>query len=239
MTEPVRCAFFVRVSTEEQDVAQQLDELNEWARRRQYAVCQVYREPLGTTASKVGAPRPELERALRDVRQKPRPWDVLLAFKLDRVTRLGSVEGHALLKTLYDAGARVETLHDSIPWDVPIARDILLALTFAIAQQESATISARTTAARAAIRKGTRDGKLGGRPRRLTPEKVSAIVALRKDKDQFGAPYSWAAIAQRVGLPAATCRRAFYEHRVATGVNTRRPTPAADGSGRGMSPDVE
>jgi|GEM_PF-5476511 len=161
---------------------------------------------------------------------KPRPWDVLLAFKLDRITRLGSVEGHAMLKTIFDTGARVETLKDSIPWDVPIARDILLALTFAIAQQESQNISERTLAARSAIAAGLRPGSLGGRPRRVTADKVAVIAELRSQRP----PVPWSKVAQKVSLPIGTCRQAWLAHRrerglpiaVATGRREKKVDPS-------------
>lgn len=51
-------------------------------------------------------------------------------------------------------------------------------------------------------RRETRSGRPVGRPRRLTPKKVRRILELRERK------CTWSKVAQLVGLPIRTCRRA-------------------------------
>ncbi len=60
-------------------------------------------------------------------------------------------------------------------------------------------------------RRRTRSGRPPGRPRRVTPELAQKAEASRSEG------LSWAAVAQRVGLPKETCRRAVYVLRKSRG----------------------
>lgn len=67
---------------------------------------------------------------------------------------------------------------------------------------------ARTESIRIALRqikegrRETRSGRPVGRPRRLTPKRVQRILDLRERG------VKWSKVAQLVGLPVGTCRRA-------------------------------
>jgi hypothetical protein len=60
-------------------------------------------------------------------------------------------------------------------------------------------------------RRKTASGRLPGRPRRVTPELASKAEVLHRQ----GLP--WRIVAQRVGLPAETCRNAVWRAKKATG----------------------
>lgn len=90
------CRIYLRVSTEGQDLARQ-EALIEQAKAAGYYVAAVYREKAsGTTTD-----RPALQRLLADLQ----PGDVLMAEKLDRITRLPLEQAEALIEQIKAKGA--------------------------------------------------------------------------------------------------------------------------------------
>ena len=75
----LRVAVYARVSTADQNCEMQLRELREYSERRAWAV---YAEYVDTGWSGAKASRPELDRLMRDARQ--RRFDAVLVWKLDR-----------------------------------------------------------------------------------------------------------------------------------------------------------
>jgi len=95
-----------------------------------------------------------------------------------------------------------------------LGRDVLLVLLPVIASFESRRRSERVRVAMREIKEGrrrTRSGRPPGRPRRVTEEHARRAEMFR---DQH---LTWAAVAQRVGLPKETCRRAVWELRTRRG----------------------
>ena len=76
-----RVAIYARVSTQDQNLNMQLDELTEYVGYRGWEVVRVYEEKATGTNTK----RPEFQAMLADARQ--RKFDVLLVWKLDRFAR--------------------------------------------------------------------------------------------------------------------------------------------------------
>lgn len=90
--------IYLRVSTDEQDLARQ-SSIVDSAAAQGYYIAGVYREK----ASGARADRPELQRMIADLR----PGDVVVAENMDRITRLPLPEAEALIKRIRDAGARL------------------------------------------------------------------------------------------------------------------------------------
>lgn len=90
--------IYLRVSTEEQDLTRQ-DSIIEMARSAGYYVAGVYKEK----ASGARPDRPELLRLIDDLQ----PGDVVIAEKLDRISRLPLDEALKLFQVIKDKGARV------------------------------------------------------------------------------------------------------------------------------------
>ena len=90
--------IYMRVSTDKQDLARQKSLVKE-AQAAGYYIAGVYEE----VASGARADRPELERLIADLQ----PGDVVIAEKLDRLTRLPLKEAERLIKRIQEKGARL------------------------------------------------------------------------------------------------------------------------------------
>ena len=89
---------YIRVSTDEQDLERQ-DAIIENAETAGYYIAAVYREK----ASGARADRPELLRMIADLR----PGEVVIAEKIDRISRLPLAEAEALVASIQSKGARL------------------------------------------------------------------------------------------------------------------------------------
>ncbi|WP_420237745.1 recombinase family protein [Telmatobacter bradus] len=96
---PMRIArLYLRVSTDEQDLTRQSD-IVESTRAAGYYVAGVYREK----ASGARADRPELLRMIADLQ----PGEVVVAEKIDRISRLPLAEAEQLVSRIRGTGAKL------------------------------------------------------------------------------------------------------------------------------------
>lgn len=197
--------LYARVSTEDQDLAGQERELRAEANRRGWTVIEVFSEKVTGTGK---VERAEYERLRADARRPDRPWTHLLVWSLDRFSREATfTKATQSILDLESVGVRFHSLREAT-LDTPedgkpnLGRDVLLALLPVISAFESKRRSERVRLAMREIKSGrraTRSGRAPGRPVRVTPEKVAAILAYRAQG------LTWRAVAQRVGLPRGTC----------------------------------
>jgi len=147
--------------------------------------------------------RPELDRLRESIRS--RTVDVVLVTKLDRIAR--SVRtALEFFDEAEAAGVRVIVTEQAIDTATPAGR-LTRTILAGVAEFEGELIRERTQVAMDAIRSGVRKTKSGkpiGRPKRVTPEVTARVVKLR------GEGLRWSDVAQRIGLPAETCRKAAY-----------------------------
>lgn len=99
--------IYIRVSTDEQDLARQ-EHLVDTAREAGYYVAGVYRE----TASGARADRPELLRMISDLQ----PGEVVVAERMDRISRLPLEDAEKLIAAIRERGA-----HLSVPGVVDLS----------------------------------------------------------------------------------------------------------------------
>lgn len=200
-------ALYLRVSTEEQDLAGQERELREESGRRGWAVVAVFAEKVSGTGK---VERVEYDRLLAEAATAERPWTHSLVWSLDRFSRAETfTKATQAVLDLETLGVRFHSLKEpqlDTPEDgVPtIGRDVLLALLPVVAGFESKRRSERVRVAMREIKEGrrpTRSGRPPGRPRRVTPELAARVRELRAR----GLP--WKTVAQHVGLPSGTCRK--------------------------------
>jgi DNA invertase Pin-like site-specific DNA recombinase len=90
--------IYLRVSTDEQDLARQA-EIEQSTRSSGYYIAGVYREK----ASGARADRPELLRMIADLQ----PGEVVVAEKIDRISRLPLAEAQRLVDSIRSKGARL------------------------------------------------------------------------------------------------------------------------------------
>ena len=136
--------------------------------------------------------------ALQQLRGRLRPGDTLVVWRLDRLGRnlqdlIGFVDG------LRDDDVQFASLTEQMDTTTHMGRPIFQ-LFGALAEYERALISERAAAGAAAARAR---GRLGGRPRALTPEKLSTAQVLMRDPS-----ISVTQICRTVGVS----RRTLYRH---------------------------
>ena len=205
MTEPV--VLYLRVSTEDQDLAGQERDLRSEADRRGWTVVAVYAEKVSGTGK---VERAQYDRLLKVAAAPGRQWLHLLVWALDRFSREATfTRATQAVLDLEKLGVSFHSLKEPT-LDTPedgepnLGRDVLLALLPVIASFESKRRSERVRVAMREIKEGrrrTRSGRPPGRPRRVTPEVAVMVRELRSRGLQ------WKVIAQYVGLPAGTCRK--------------------------------
>ena len=193
---------YARVSTDQQNLALQLDALAAAGCRR------VFRD-VGSGSLKQ---RPQLEECLPFLQ----PCDTLVVWRLDRLGR-GLKHLIELVEQLQAREIAFRSLTEDIDTTTSGGR-----LTFhifgALAQFEREIIRERTRAGVAAA--GER-GRVGGRPPALTPDKIAAAQTMRQEM-------SMPAIAKVLGVSVATLYRHLPPRPAALG----RPTqPGADDRG--------
>lgn len=201
----IEVALYLRVSTEDQDLAGQERELRAECDRRGWNVVAVYSEKVSGTGR---VERKEYDRLLADARKPDRPWSHLLVWSLDRFSREETfTKATQAVLDLEKLRVRFHSLREA-QLDTPeegrsnLGRDVLLALLPVVASFESKRRSERVRVAMREIKEGrraTRSGRPPGRPVRVTPEKATAILRWHAQG------LSWRAVAQKVGLPRGTC----------------------------------
>lgn len=164
----MNAALYLRVSTQDQSLDNQLPDLERLAQARNFTIAQEFAE----TASAAKA-RPQLDRLLADAHRGK--FQVVLVWSLDRLHRsmLGA------LQTVLDLdriGVQVVSLRE--PWldtGGPV-RPLLIAILGWVAEQERIRIGERT---KAGLERARRRGVRLGRPR--VGLDLDRLVALRAD----------------------------------------------------------
>ncbi len=208
-----RCALYVRVSTEDQDLEGQQNELVTEAERRGWSVSKIYREK-ASAYGKVA--RIEYERLLKDAHSPDRKWNHILVWSIDswsgdeKFTK--AIESIWELESLgiYFHSLKEPSLDTPPDGGHDLGRDVLRALLPVIAAFESRRRSERVQVALREIREGrrqTRSGRPPGRPVRATTDKVERAFVLRQKGK------SWTIVAKHVGLQIPTIRRAVAVYR--------------------------
>lgn len=153
---------YARVSTDDQDLRMQISALEK-------AGCwNIWKEHRSATRG----PRPELEKALADLR----PGDVLLVWKFDRLVR-NSQDAYKLLERIEESGAVFRSLTEPhLEVKTPIGR-FTMGLTALLAQLEVDRTSERTSAGIAALQE---QGFLYGATPKLSDAKAKQLVRLRQ-----------------------------------------------------------
>lgn len=161
-----RAAIYVRVSTEEQSLENQLTMLRTYALSHDMRVVEVYQEE--ESAWRGGRQR-ELARLMKDAQRSH--FSVVLVWALDRLSREGPLRILTTVHTLGFHGVDLISLHE--PWTEMRSevKPLLYSLMGWVAQMESQRISERTKAGLARARAqgaqiGRPKGRKDSRPRR-------------------------------------------------------------------------
>jgi DNA invertase Pin-like site-specific DNA recombinase len=186
----MKAAIYSRVSTSDQNVSMQLDELRAYCERRGFEVADEY---VDSAVSGAKESRPALNRLLVDARR--RRFDAVLVYRYDRFARSLRQLVNALGE--FDAlGIHFISLHEGVDTSTPSGR-LVFGIFGTIAEFERSLITERVKSGQAAAK---RRGVRFGRPRvQVDPEK---LADLRRQG------LSYASIAKATGVSVSTVFRA-------------------------------
>jgi DNA invertase Pin-like site-specific DNA recombinase len=174
---------YARVSTQEQDLALQLDALAKEGCEK------IFQEK----ASGAQRDRPELKAALAYMRK----GDTVVVWKIDRLAR-SMKQLIETIESFQDRGIGLKSLQDPIDTSSPSGK-LVFHIFAALAEFERGVIRERTTAGLKAARER---GRVGGRPSALSAQDLQAAKAMLKDSD-----ITVAAVARRLNVAASTLYR--------------------------------
>lgn len=202
---PMVARVYLRVSTDAQDLQRQ-EAIAAQAKAAGYYVAGTYREK----ASGARADRPELLRMVADLQ----PGEVVIAEKIDRISRLPLPEAEALVASIQAKGARLvvpgvvdlselAAAAEGVPRIVLEAvQEMLLKLALQMARDEYET---RRERQKQGIQLARQAGKYKGRqPDR---RKRAQVVSLRERGESISR------VAELTGYSAAQVKRIWAEHK--------------------------
>ena len=184
-----RIAIYARVSTDRQSTESQLNALREYASKRAWAISKEYIDE-GYTGS--NTKRPAFNAMMADARK--RKFDVLLVYKLDRLSR--SLKD--LITTLDDLksmGIDFISYDNGLDTTTPTGR-LIFNVVGAVAEFEKDIIRERV---RAGLENAKRKGKRLGRPP-VSSHLVDEAKKLRSEGMSFRQ------IGKQLGIPESTVR---------------------------------
>jgi putative DNA-invertase from lambdoid prophage Rac len=169
-----KVAVYLRVSTKDQSVDNQLPQLEKWVADRGHELVAVYSE--NETAWKSGHQR-ELARLIKDA-HKGR-FNLVLTWSLDRLSRLGSLAILSLVHRLSTYGVRVVSHEEGWTEAPGELAEILFAIAGWVARMESQRRSERTKAGLVRVRAaGVRLGRPPGAKDKKRRKKRSPRIGL-------------------------------------------------------------
>lgn len=197
--EPMQCAAYVRVSTDQQDTAAQKTAISRASEARGDVISRWFEEKIG--GKKVA--RPELT-ALRAAVRAGEHRKVYV-FAIDRLSRGGIPDTFRVVDELRRNGCAIASVSDPFDLDGP-AGDVVLAVMAWAAQQELTRLGDRIRAARADVE---RKGGRWGRPRRIDPGTLERAQKMKAGGDTIR-QIAAALKIPRATLAAALARKGHY-----------------------------
>ncbi len=167
----MKAALYLRVSTDKQEIENQLEPLKMFSRGRGLKVVQVYRD----MATGKNSSRPALNKMLKDAHRHA--FDVIVVWSLDRLSREGMSRTVQLIEMLERMNIAVISYTEPyLDTTNELARNILLAVVSTLAKAERERISERTRAGLARVK---RSGKKLGRPPVASKKRAKALKLVR------------------------------------------------------------
>lgn len=187
----VRVSLYVRISTDRQDGANQLHDLQSYCQRMGYTDVTVYSDTMSGSKSDN---RKYFQRMLGDARL--RKFDLLLFWSLDRFTREGALETLQHLRVLDSYGVQWRSLQEAYLDSTGPLKDAVIGLISTISKMERQRIIDRT---QASIRRRRELGLPLGRPK--------AIFDREEVRKERAAGLSIPKIAKKFGVGVGTIHR--------------------------------
>jgi DNA invertase Pin-like site-specific DNA recombinase len=194
----MKCSLYSRVSTTEQSVNMQLDELRSYCGRRGL---EIVREYVDAGVSGAKGSRPALNRLMADARR--RGFDAVLVYRYDRFARSLRQLVNALAE--FDAlGVDFISLHEGVDTSTPAGR-LIFGIFASIAEFERALIAERVRSGQAAAK---RRGVIFGRSRAIGSADVVA-PRLSCEKTKRTSKIVNASVNRPRGMPFVLIRHSY------------------------------
>ena len=184
MNIPLRIAIYVRISTNQQELENQLTQLRNYSNKSNWVVYDEYKDIISGRNEK----RPGFDRLFTDAHKKL--LDGVLFWSLDRFARSGTLFTLQKLKELDNLGIFWHSYQDPHISTAGEFKDIIISIMATLGKIESERISSRTKAG--LVRAKAQGKKLGRRP--LPPEIVRKVVDILKQPN----PPSYSKISESV-----------------------------------------
>ena len=165
-----KVAIYVRVSTDKQELMNQLKQLRDYCKKSNWEIFQEYKDVMSGADNK----RPEFETLFIDAHMKL--FDGVLFWSLDRFSRSGTLYTLQKLKELDNIGIFWHSYQDPFISSVGQWKDVIISILATLAKIERERISARTKAALS--RAKTNGKKLGRKP--IPKEAINKVIKLLK-----------------------------------------------------------
>ena len=209
-----RAALYVRVSTDQQSVDNQIRELRQVAERRGWTVVEVYSDA-GISGAKGRDKRPGLDAMLKDASR--RKFDVVMAWAIDRLGR-SLIDLLGTIQHLEAVGVDLYLDQQNLDTTTPMGK-LLFQVTGAFAEFERAMIRQRVKAGLSTVKeKIARDGKFtskAGKIRRRLGRPGSEPQKIERAKVELAKGTGIGKTARLVGLGTGTVHKLKREMAVA------------------------
>jgi DNA invertase Pin-like site-specific DNA recombinase len=194
---PKRAALYVRVSTDKQTVANQIEALTTIAEGRSWTIIETYSD-VGISGAKSRRDRPGLDRMLNDASHGK--FDVVMAWAIDRIGR-SLIDLLGTIQHLEACNVDIVFDQQNLDTTVPLGK-CMFAIAGAFAEFERGMFTQRVHAGLARARKA---GKTLGRPEGAIGKGLDAKRA--KAKALLGEGVGIVRTAKMVGLGTGTVHR--------------------------------
>ena len=196
MSRAKSAAIYVRVSTDQQTVENQIRELRQVAERRGWDVVEIYSDA-GISGAKGRAGRPGLDRMLKEASR--RKFDIVMAWAIDRLGR-SLIDLLGTIQHLEACGVDLYLDQQAIDTTTPMGK-LVFQVTGAFAEFERSMIRQRV---KAGLKRAVAQGKRLGRP------KVDSTLE-RKAQKQLQKGVGILKVAKALGLGTGTVQRIKHE----------------------------
>ena len=196
MSRAKSAAIYVRVSTDQQTVENQIRELRQVAERRGWDVVEIYSDA-GISGAKGRAGRPGLDRMLKEASR--RKFDIVMAWAIDRLGR-SLIDLLGTIQHLEACGVDLYLDQQAIDTTTPMGK-LVFQVTGAFAEFERSMIRQRV---KAGLKRAIAQGKRLGRP------KVDSALE-RKAQKQLQKGVGILKVAKALGLGTGTVQRIKQE----------------------------
>jgi DNA invertase Pin-like site-specific DNA recombinase len=169
----LRAAYYIRISTEAQELDNQRGEIMPFIERRGWQLVHPFEDVM--SGGKTEKDRPGFAAMLKAAHQ--RKFDIVVFWALDRLTREGTRATLNYLQRLESKGVGYVSYQEQWLDSTGPFKDVMISMFATLAKQERARISERTIAG---LKVARAKGKRLGRPP-LSEETVRTVLSLNQD----------------------------------------------------------